>query len=69
MKNKFAEAIMFGKMIVGTRETFVGYESIKRKIGHECNDEKSFTKVINDLVKSKEIYSSKVRNLYKTSKV
>ena len=65
MKNKVAEAIMFGKKIVGTRETFVGYESIKRKIGHECDDEKSFTKVINDLVKSKEIYSSKVRNLYK----
>ena len=65
MKNKVAEAIMFGKKIVGTSETFVGYESIKGKIGYECNDEKIFIKTINNLVKSKEIYSSKIRHLYK----
>ncbi len=42
MKTKVAEALMFGKHVIGTAEAFIGYEDIASKVGWICNDAKTF---------------------------
>ncbi len=77
MKTKVAEALMFGKRIIGTREAFSGYEDIAFKVGWVCQDADQFVDAIkfaskNNLIKFDEelrliylenysIYSSKRR--------
>jgi len=42
MKTKVAEALKFGKKIVGTQEAFTGYEVFKGEIGWECQSKSDF---------------------------
>ncbi|KAF2510786.1 glycosyltransferase family 4 protein [Flavobacterium zhairuonense] len=48
MKVKTAEALMFGKFLVGTTEAFVGYE-ISNKVGICCDEEEEMVKIITNL--------------------
>lgn len=47
MKTKVAEALMYGKMIVGTPEAFSGYENFTKQAGCVCNNAEEFISVIN----------------------
>jgi glycosyltransferase involved in cell wall biosynthesis len=47
MKTKVAEALMFGKKIIGTPEAFSGYEDIVDKAGHVCLTADDFVAAIN----------------------
>ncbi len=42
MKTKVAEALMFGKRVVGTAEAFSGYEEIAQSVGQVCKDAEEF---------------------------
>ena len=42
MKTKTAEALMFGKTVLGTKEAFEGYENMDDSFAIECNDSSSF---------------------------
>jgi len=46
MKTKVAEALMFGKKIIGTPEAFSGYESIVSTAGVVCNNAQEFISAI-----------------------
>jgi|APSaa5957512535_1039671.scaffolds.fasta_scaffold09335_2 polysaccharide biosynthesis protein PslH len=46
MKTKVAEALMFGKKIVGTEEAFTGYEDIANRIGWLCESAEQFVNAI-----------------------
>lgn len=46
MKTKVAEALMFGKRIVGTSEAFVGYEKHADQIGVVCRDAEEFLEAL-----------------------
>ena len=37
MKTKVAEALMFGKRVVGTSEAFSGYEDVAARAGWQCD--------------------------------
>ena len=65
MKTKIAESLMHGKKILGTKESFVGYENFQNKIGKLCNSKDSFIKNINQYSKKK-IYhfDPKLRKIY-----
>jgi glycosyltransferase involved in cell wall biosynthesis len=47
MKTKVAEALMFGKSVVGTREAFSGYEDVAERVGWICRTADDFVEVIN----------------------
>jgi glycosyltransferase involved in cell wall biosynthesis len=47
MKTKVAEALMFGKKVVGTREAFTGYEDVAERAGWICSTADDFVDVIN----------------------
>jgi glycosyltransferase involved in cell wall biosynthesis len=46
MKTKVAEALMFGKKVIGTPEAFSGYEEIADQAGWVCNSEDDFVVAI-----------------------
>lgn len=46
MKTKVAEALMYGKRIVGTPEAFAGYEDIADKVGWRCTTVNEFVDAI-----------------------
>jgi hypothetical protein len=46
MKTKVAEALMFGKKVVGTPEAFSGYESVTKRVGCLCEDADQFETAI-----------------------
>lgn len=48
MKTKVAEAIMFGRKIVGTKEAFSGYEEFLPHIGWVCRDPEDFVAAISE---------------------
>jgi glycosyltransferase involved in cell wall biosynthesis len=48
MKVKTAEALMFGKFLVGTKEAFVGYE-INNNVGICCDEKEEMVKTITNL--------------------
>lgn len=50
MKTKTAEALMYGKAIIGTKEAFEGYD--KCEAMYECNDSSSFAKTIKKIINS-----------------
>lgn len=47
MKTKVAEALMFGKKIIGTPEAFSGYEDVVDRAGHICTSADDFVSAIN----------------------
>jgi glycosyltransferase involved in cell wall biosynthesis len=47
MKTKVAEALMFGKKIIGTPEAFSGYEDIANRVGCVCSTADEFITAIN----------------------
>lgn len=47
MKTKVAEALMFGKRVVGTPEAFTGYEEISRRVGWVCESAEEFADATN----------------------
>lgn len=46
MKTKVAEALMFGKKIIGTPEAFAGYEEISHRAGRVCRSADEFVAAI-----------------------
>ena len=46
MKTKVAEALMFGKKIIGTPEAFSGYEDVVKLVGWECLTSDEFVAAI-----------------------
>jgi hypothetical protein len=48
MKTKVAEALMYGKKIVGTSEAFSGYEDVVERAGWVCESPDEFTSAIKD---------------------
>ena len=65
MKTKTAEALMFGKKIIGTPEAFSGYEGITNEVGRVCNSADEFIDAINnaDTMVSHR-FDSKLRKIY-----
>jgi glycosyltransferase involved in cell wall biosynthesis len=47
MKTKVAEALMFGRQIIGTPEAFSGYERIASQVGVVCSGEDEFVAAVN----------------------
>lgn len=60
MKVKIAEAMMYGKIIVGTVEAFQGYENIA--YAHTCDNMGDFVNVINNLTGTS--FNQPVRNMF-----
>ena len=54
MKTKTAEALMYGKTVLGTREALEGY-LIKEEVVYECNSKSDYIATIQRLVKSQKI--------------
>ena len=46
MKTKVAEALMFGKRVIGTGEAFSGYEEVAGEAGWQCETPAAFVKAI-----------------------
>ena len=53
MKVKTCEALMYGKNMVGTDESFVGYDIDPDKVGAVCNTKDEFIESINRLCSGK----------------
>lgn len=49
MKTKVAEALMHGKLVVGTAEAFVGYDDVPAELRFTCETEDEFIRVLNGL--------------------
>jgi len=65
MKTKIAEALMFGKMVVGTREAFTGYENVQDKVGYQCLTADEFVTTIEFLSnKNIKIFDPILRQIY-----
>ena len=68
MKTKTAEALMYGCPIIGTKETFEGYDFLFEKVGACCNNDYDMIKAIryfqNNTEKLQECALS-ARNIYK----
>ena len=65
MKTKVAEALMFGKKIVGTPEAFSGYEDIAERAGWVCSTADEFVQAMeaaDDMVKAR--FDPEMRALY-----
>ena len=65
MKTKIAEALMYGKTIIGTREAFEGYKR-KHGVTYECNSAKEFIDCINKMEKNTNInpFNIQARKIY-----
>ena len=66
MKTKIAEAMMFGKKIIGTPEAFSGYEDVIDQLGWLCETSGDFVKAIGqakDLIKNS--FEPSIRAIYK----
>lgn len=66
MKVKTAEALMYGKTIIGTKETFEGYEVDYNKVGALCTNEKEFIESINSLNPSLSRFNEYSRYIFET---
>jgi len=65
MKTKIAESLMHGKKILGTKESFIGYERFQNKIGKLCNNKNDFIKTINKFSKENFYhFDPKLREIY-----
>ena len=64
MKTKTAEALMYGKNILGTKEAFEGYDIDFDKVGGECNTKEEFIENIEKILKEKRKYNAYSRNIF-----
>lgn len=68
MKTKIAEAAMYGKVTLGTNESFIGYEKNKKFLGYECNNADEFINKINFFNKKKiKKFNTQIRKIYLTN--
>lgn len=72
MKVKIAEALMYGKTIFGTKESFEGYELDYNQVGGLCNSTDEFILMINNYLMNSNKYNQYSRyvfeNLYSDDK-
>ncbi len=65
MKTKVAEALMFGKSIIGTPEAFVGYEDIASRAGALCRTSNEFVDAVQRLADTPpDAFDPELRALY-----
>ena len=65
MKTKVAEALMYGKQIIGTSEAFTGYEEITEQVGCVCHTKDEFISAMetsDEMVRS--LFDVKLRTIY-----
>lgn len=65
MKTKVAEALMYGKKIIGTPEAFTGYEEITEQAGCVCSTADEFISAVessDEMVK--DVFDLELRNIY-----
>ncbi len=58
MKTKVAEALMYGKPVIGTQEAFMGYEAVGERAGTLCQDAISFASAINAICAREKIFNA-----------
>jgi glycosyltransferase involved in cell wall biosynthesis len=65
MKTKVAEALMFGKRVVGTPEAFSGYDLLPDDAGLVCNTSDEFVAAMESAAQRPSLmYESRLRSLY-----
>jgi glycosyltransferase involved in cell wall biosynthesis len=65
MKTKVAEALMFGKRIIGTAEAFSGYEDIATKVGVVCSTADEFVSAIQSATNEVlQMFDPELRKIY-----
>ena len=65
MKTKVAEALMYGKKVVGTSEAFSGYERFSARSGWYCNSPSEFIAAINEACRTiTSSFDPELRKLY-----
>lgn len=64
MKVKTAEALMYGKTIIGTKEAFEGYDTHTPGVFIECNNKEEFISKINELLPKVKPYNLNSRKLF-----
>ena len=65
MKTKVAEALMFGKRIIGTPEAFAGYEEFIKQAGKVCITADEFIEAIKlECLKDSKPFYQELRNIY-----
>ena len=67
MKTKVAEALMFGKKVIGTPEAFSGYDEILNSVGRVCTNKEEFIAAIrhaDEMVR--EPFDAELRAIYDT---
>lgn len=65
MKTKVAEALMYGKKIIGTSEAFTGYEGVTEQAGRVCHSDDEFVRAIessDEMVSSS--FDTELRRIY-----
>jgi glycosyltransferase involved in cell wall biosynthesis len=65
MKTKVAEALMYGKKVIGTPEAFSGYEGLAERAGRVCSNADEFVQAIeaaDNMVKAR--FDPEMRALY-----
>ena len=65
MKTKIAEALMYGKTVIGTKEAFEGYKR-KLDVTYECNSAQEFIDCINKMEEKNNInpFNLQARKIY-----
>ena len=67
MKTKVAEALMFGKKVIGTPDAFAGYEAVAHEVGRTCRTADEFVAAIDDVDSFVTApFDPKMRALYET---
>jgi glycosyltransferase involved in cell wall biosynthesis len=65
MKTKVAEALMFGKRVIGTQEAFSGYEEIADLVGSICATPDEFARAIDREIKNPAPrFDERLRSIY-----
>lgn len=64
MKTKVAEALMYGKRVIGTPEAFVGYEAVAPDAGKICNSPADFLAALQDVESEQPAVSPRLREIY-----
>jgi glycosyltransferase involved in cell wall biosynthesis len=68
MKTKVAEALMYGKKIIGTPEAFSGYEGIVAQAGWMCNTADEFVEAITTAsAEIDQLFYPRLRKIYERS--
>lgn len=65
MKTKVAEALMFGKRIVGSPEAFTGYEDVADRVGAVCSTPEDFIDAMKaEMIRDYAVIDPKLRSIY-----